>query len=684
MTDRNTKAKEPRGHKQRKEETIAMYRRVLREMGVDPDSLSADTHQESGGETASSHNNAPKLEPGQGPRSEAGGSHDSTANAETNQEQHTEWTSRPGGSHVGVKHIPGPLSVVGKTQLSVFGAILDTDCVPDPDTDEPPPNADHMPIYNKSVRAFEQSTAGVNPRRHMALPERDTAFGYVTWYFRAMNPYLPLLHEPTIMTLLERVYQEHDFRPTTCEMASIHMIFSIIYYQYGIRNWDDLDQREQLKALSNQHYHHVLSRLAEIEADCSIASVQVLALLAMHTRSFPKPGCAVLVCERALKQARDLQLNTGYNTEGATNLDNELRKRAWWVIISISCTLNGRRGQPQAVGLEAFDTPFPEPIHDELLLSGGVRHSPDLECPYINGIHGFKIVPLFIEMFSRLYAVRSIPARYETIIRDLERKATEWENELPNFLVLEHCPANHRVAALFLRGFLLEFRICLRHPAVACTANKTLLEENYAKCEALGQQILRQRQQLRVLKALDTTWYTASVHVVAIFSVLVAHWRRRHTTTIKQLNELREEMEAWNPILEDTSALLGGGPGLNTSLQAVVNRTLAMIENAIIQRGHQEEPQPLTPDSRGGEGSQKRAASQVAWQNGRNGKAQAEGGDLESYADWEAVVFKQGNAPAFDPRASPSLSPKSLPSAQPRPTGGPAVQWPSIMYPDQA
>lgn len=96
------------------------------------------------------------------------------------------------------------LSSIKGTALSILGMeidIADFDCE---DVDEPigpifpPPQ-----LYNKSYRAFLQTALNVNPKiEKMNLPSREEGFTYAQWYFRVLNPFLPLLHKPSFFKLV--------------------------------------------------------------------------------------------------------------------------------------------------------------------------------------------------------------------------------------------------------------------------------------------------------------------------------------------------------------------------------------------------------------------------------------------------------------------------------------------------
>lgn len=321
-----------------------------------------------------------------------------------------------------------------------------------------------------------------------------------------------------------------------------------------------MEQRNEYNDLSNKHYHFALSKLYDIYSCTSFEALQGLALIALHTRSFPKPGCGSIVANMALHRALELNLHRRTKSPGEpTNLSNELRKRAFWCILTVVVAINGKRGYPLSISVQDFDVDFPEPIADELLSDDGVDTSRTLPCPYEIAICGYKMVPIMMEMYTNMFSVRRDQSNYKAIVAALEAQARNWEAQLPDSLRLSGSTAHEHdmLGPLFARSFFLEFRLHLRHPSLAMTDDKDMLTENTRICEEAAKEYLETVEQLSKMKALDTTWYQMSVYCVAILSMLVPQWERRFEITQKEVTRLRNEMDRWMNIVKEMSLLLG-------------------------------------------------------------------------------------------------------------------------------
>jgi hypothetical protein len=358
---------------------------------------------------------------------------------------------------------------------------------------------------------------------------------------------------------LTRIYDDPSFKPSVEDLVIVHMVFATIYFQYGVRNREQPEQYAQLNDLSNKHYHWCLSKFWELAGSQKFTAVQAMAMIVAHTRSFPKPGCAVALATVTFSKAIQLNLHRAVKIpNGGTTLENEVRKRVWWALVAILSTLNGRLGRPMPISLEEFDVDFPIPINDEYIGENGILDPSKIGyCNWHVGLMGFKATPLFMEMYSKIYSVRRDPTKYVEVVTQLEEAHRALLDELPDELRLDKCEPTHQIFALYTQAFMLEFTLCLRHPSVCMTDDPKFCADNARICEETAKKLLSVVSTLLKKKSLDTTWYQFAVYVGAVFTTLMAHWQRRFTTTPAELNELRNDMSLWLNIIGEIGGLMG-------------------------------------------------------------------------------------------------------------------------------
>lgn len=112
-----------------------------------------------------------------------------------------------GNNYLGVSSGNSFVSSIRGTSLNVLGVEIDLADYMSADLDEPDPSSFVMkPVYNKSYHAFVHTAfSGKTKIEKPDLPPRSEGLTYAQWYFRVINPYLPLLHKSTFMSTVRGI-----------------------------------------------------------------------------------------------------------------------------------------------------------------------------------------------------------------------------------------------------------------------------------------------------------------------------------------------------------------------------------------------------------------------------------------------------------------------------------------------
>lgn len=427
------------------------------------------------------------------------------------------------------------------------------------------------------------------------------------------------------MSQLTLIYEDPTFKPSTAELVIVHMVFATIYFQYGVRNKQESEKYAQLNEYSNKHYHWCLSKFFDLNISQTTTTVQAIAMIVSHTRNFAKPGCSSTIAHFGLMKAIELNMHRALKLpEGQTTLENEIRKRSFWSILAVMVTLNGRLGRPMPLSLEEFDVDFPWAIPDELLVEGEMIDSSKVgRCEYSCGLMAYRSVPVFMDMYTRIYGVRRDPTKYLEVVRDLEAQKRHILDNLPDELRPDSDikSDNSQVFVLYTQAIWLEFSLCLRHPSVCPINDPKIHAENTRICEESAKKLLGVVTALVTLKSLDTTWYQLAVYIAAIFTMLVAHWERRFDTNPEELRVLKADMAQWVSNIMDIGRLLGkkgvpplicfhvltnagsgtSGTRIADNVATIIERTIGWIEHDMNHKAgtpstqpsaHQQAPSP--------------------------------------------------------------------------------------------
>jgi hypothetical protein len=344
----------------------------------------------------------------------------------------------------------------------------------------------------------------------------------------------------------------------------VHMLFAIMFFQYAVRNWEDSVQHMSLNDQSNRHYHYSLSLFYQLLSSHTVQDVQALTLICSHMRNFPKPGASWMLAQITMALAIELGLHRSskrWAPDAMPNaLDIEMRKRTFWALLAINVTLSGKLGRPMPLRMEEIDVEIPEPVDDDLLSETGLDTSRPGKCLHVIGLQAWRLMPLYLEMYCTIYAVRRQPDNYISQVNMLEAKLSAWKESIPEEVIKGEAGENEqtrRCFSLYAQVWGLEFRLLLRHPSVSSTSDAVFNAESMRVCVESSRQMLSVVRQLQKLKSIDTTWYNTAVYVMAITTTLFAQWDKRNDISAADLAALREEMDIWLDIMGDVGSLLG-------------------------------------------------------------------------------------------------------------------------------
>jgi hypothetical protein len=341
----------------------------------------------------------------------------------------------------------------------------------------------------------------------------------------------------------------------------IHMAFAIMHFQEACRNWsEDGTSQSRQQEVSNQHYHYSLGQYYQLVCSHSVQDVQALTMICSHLRNFPKPGASWILTQHTLARAFELNMHRSaksctFDTH-LTPLDVEMRKRIFWSLLTIHVTLSGKLGRPISLRMEDFDIEIPEAIGDGQLTHEGINKSLPEKCMHKVGIHAFQIVPLFMELYSTIYAVRRQPEKYIPTVNKLEEKLQAWTNALSPELVNGQ-DQEDRVFTLYSEVWAYEFRLLLRHPSVSMTNNEAFNAESMNICAQSAHKMLSAVRLIQKYNCLDTTWYNTAVYVMAITTTLFTQYEKRNHISRDDLSKLNSDMVAWLDIMGHVGHLLG-------------------------------------------------------------------------------------------------------------------------------
>ncbi|KAL8759146.1 MAG: hypothetical protein Q9199_000966 [Rusavskia elegans] len=517
-----------------------------------------------------------------------------------------------GENYLGVSSGNSLVSSIRGTSLNVLGMEINLADYMHADLDEPnPSDYEKKPMYNKSYYAFILTAFSAKPKpEEVGLPSREEAMKCVEWFFKVINAYLPVLHRPSFMTLINRMYDDPSFEPCPAEKVTVHCVFATMLWQFVVRNWENPIQQADFNRRSNLHYHYALSFFQQLMASHTLQDVQAMSMLCIHLRALPKPGACWMMTSTTMNLAIELGLHRSMRSWAPESrkisvLEIELRKRIFWSVLVIHIIISGKLGRPMALREEDYDVELPEAVDDNLLSEEGIDTSKEGECEFLVGMTSFRFEPICIDLYNNIYAVKRSPQTYiETVLR-LEHRIQSHIDSWDTDLMRRWASANDvtQVYPLYIKMWPLEFRLLLRHPSLSLTSSAEFNNESLTICMDMSKQILKIVKQLQAWKSLDSNWQTGALFVLAISTTLFGHWERRDGLTLTGFDILKEDMRSWLSIMSDMGRYLGSGERLEQAVRVPVDNTLLLLSrhlasktasSALATTDHKVTPEPLS------------------------------------------------------------------------------------------
>ncbi|KAF2723524.1 hypothetical protein K431DRAFT_282968 [Polychaeton citri CBS 116435] len=477
-----------------------------------------------------------------------------------------------GDNYLGVSSERSWLTMSEGLNISLFGIKIDLGELLPPEDD---PSYRAMSYQTFVKHAYHRA----EPMDEPELPPYEQCKVYSEWFFRSLNPFIPLLHRPQFFDLLERVVKNGE-KPTTAEKVIIHMVITVINFQYAFRN-----NNAQAKQDSFRHFHYCLTFISDLTTSHQLQDIQALAMICHQLRCFPRPGAAWTFIHQVLNLAIEMGLHrTAKAWEGETAEKDphtiEMRKRIFWSLLIFAIVISGKLGRPMPLQLEEFDIEIPDAIADSVQTHEGLPDSK--KCSIGPAIKGMALLKIIVKIYSSVYSIHASKYTYEANLKALERELQEWKSTMPPELAggIETIEED-RIGALYLDISMQECRLILHHPSLCRSSNPEVMSHNLDVCLETSSRMLYCASQLRTLKSLDTTWQSSTNFMGAIVTTLFAYTERSHSITQTELQRLKQDMELWVDILGEVGQLLQIGGKLQVAMKGIIDVSLDNISRRV-------------------------------------------------------------------------------------------------------
>lgn len=345
---------------------------------------------------------------------------------------------------------------------------------------------------------------------------------------------------------------------SAAEEVMLHMMFSLIKYQYG--------QRNQLQPMLDEamaHFKYSLTFFPNLIRGQTLQDIQALTMIAIQVRTFPKPGAAWSCGQLALSLAVEIGLNRSAEFWSVVDQrvmdahEIEMRKRVFWTLYGLVCSLSGRLGRPIPLRLSDIDIEFPGAVPDNLPEESNL--SEFRKCSFLVGNGMAEIFAMTSELYTTMYSASSLlPQDYEASVNKFDADLRLWRSRLhPELVDYKRAEGETQICALYLELLSLEFQFLLRHPLIFPPNRPEAYKQNLNYALEIAPKALAVLRKLTDAKCLDCPWYSVTIFLAMIFTTLFAEDQRRDELSAEELQRLKSEMDQWMAVLGVIGAMLG-------------------------------------------------------------------------------------------------------------------------------
>lgn len=263
-----------------------------------------------------------------------------------------------------------------------------------------------------------------------SLPPLATAKPFIEAYFQHTHITFPLLHRPSFLTTVGRIYDEPGFYERDAYAAFVFdMVLAI-----GSSNFNRFDESA---ASSRRYFAMAQSKLGSVLSMDGLSSLKAILLVSQHgifsnlrdtsASIWHLVGIGARICFELglhLEQKQMGRASHGPHQTKSVTLERELKKRCFWCLYNLDRVVSFTLGRPVVIRDEEIDVQLPSHLDDDHFSDGpavmsplGVGNSWSQVSPFL---HLIRIRRLSGQILTQFYNSRqhvSVPIEEKRRIR---------------------------------------------------------------------------------------------------------------------------------------------------------------------------------------------------------------------------------------------------------------------------
>ena len=287
------------------------------------------------------------------------------------------------------------------------------------------------------------------------LPPRQECYALLKDYFENFNCMFPLFHEPTFMHLVDKHYSLDPYEGSGW-WASLNVALAIAHRLRVMSNV--VGQEEDDHAWG--YLKNAMAVFTELTMrNTDLLSVQALLGMALFLQGTPNPQPSFFLVAAAIRLAHSIGLHKSGSGFNLNEVENEQRKRVFWIAYLLDKDICLRSGRPPAQ--DDDDMNVEPPSEDPPDNVGNVPLTNELDGKKTMNL--FRLMCTFAQIQSRVYkqlysvkASRQSDGELLNTIGELDASLEEWKDSIPIDFRPEH-EINAAHTPLILHVVVLHF-----------------------------------------------------------------------------------------------------------------------------------------------------------------------------------------------------------------------------------
>lgn len=270
------------------------------------------------------------------------------------------------------------------------------------------------------------------------LPSKQECYSLLKDFFENFNAMFPLFHEPTFMHLVEKHYSLDPYEGSGW-WASLNVALAIAHRLRVMSNVVDQDEDDHAWG----YLKNAMAVMTELTMrNTDLLSVQALLGMALFMQGTPNPQPSFFLVSAAIRLSHSIGLHKRGSGFNLNEVENEQRKRVFWIAYLLDKDICLRSGRPPAQDDDDMNVELPS---DHPLDNVGNVPLNKETSDGKTTMNLFRQMCMFAQIQSRVYkqlysvkAARQSDGELLNTIGELDQVLEEWKDSIPIDFRPEH------------------------------------------------------------------------------------------------------------------------------------------------------------------------------------------------------------------------------------------------------